>query len=453
MTFLEYLSILRRRWIYLAVGLLAGAVGGFLTAPGRHRAARGVHRHPHAAGRRRARQSGANLNLQQSALLADTGPGPGAAWRSELADVGLPAPLNVERRGRPRPPVPGRHGHRRPTGRRRSEAADLTAEAINDELTAHRPGRLRRPAQRRATSRSTRSRASWRPRRPARRRWPPRTPLAQPCSPSSGQRSRRRWSSLRTQVQDLESQGAPDPPLTTLEAAKARAGRRAGRCPRAARRAPRCSACSASLLGPVRRAGRRPARHPGAGQGGRRAGLRPAGDRRDPADGQRVGAGPRAARGHQARLPVRRGLPRAAHRRAVRRRRAAPARTDGAANGSDADGSRTQRRRRPTGPRWCSSPRRRPARARPRRPPTSPAVLAEAGRRTLVISADFRRPRIHEYFGVPREPGPVRRARVRHRPGPPVRPADGHHLRRACTCCPRAARSTTPPSSSPRAPP
>jgi capsular exopolysaccharide synthesis family protein len=33
------------------------------------------------------------------------------------------------------------------------------------------------------------------------------------------------------------------------------------------------------------------------------------------------------------------------------------------------------------------------------------AVLAEAGRRTLVISADFRRPRIHEYFGVPREPG------------------------------------------------
>ncbi|MEQ1788161.1 MAG: CpsD/CapB family tyrosine-protein kinase, partial [Acidimicrobiales bacterium] len=33
------------------------------------------------------------------------------------------------------------------------------------------------------------------------------------------------------------------------------------------------------------------------------------------------------------------------------------------------------------------------------------AVLAEAGRRTLVISADFRRPRIHEYFGVAREPG------------------------------------------------
>jgi capsular exopolysaccharide synthesis family protein len=32
-------------------------------------------------------------------------------------------------------------------------------------------------------------------------------------------------------------------------------------------------------------------------------------------------------------------------------------------------------------------------------------VLAEASRKTLVISADFRRPRIHEYFGVPREPG------------------------------------------------
>ncbi|MDP1805202.1 MAG: CpsD/CapB family tyrosine-protein kinase, partial [Acidimicrobiales bacterium] len=33
------------------------------------------------------------------------------------------------------------------------------------------------------------------------------------------------------------------------------------------------------------------------------------------------------------------------------------------------------------------------------------AVLAEGDRRVLVISADFRRPRIHEYFDVPREPG------------------------------------------------
>ena len=34
MTFLEYLSVIRRRWIYLLVGVLAGAIGGFLTAPG-----------------------------------------------------------------------------------------------------------------------------------------------------------------------------------------------------------------------------------------------------------------------------------------------------------------------------------------------------------------------------------------------------------------------------------
>jgi capsular exopolysaccharide synthesis family protein len=33
------------------------------------------------------------------------------------------------------------------------------------------------------------------------------------------------------------------------------------------------------------------------------------------------------------------------------------------------------------------------------------AVLAEFGKRTLVVSADFRRPRVHELFDVEREPG------------------------------------------------
>jgi receptor protein-tyrosine kinase len=33
------------------------------------------------------------------------------------------------------------------------------------------------------------------------------------------------------------------------------------------------------------------------------------------------------------------------------------------------------------------------------------AMLAEAGKRVLVVSADFRRPRIHELFDVAREPG------------------------------------------------
>ena len=33
------------------------------------------------------------------------------------------------------------------------------------------------------------------------------------------------------------------------------------------------------------------------------------------------------------------------------------------------------------------------------------ALLAEVGKTVLVVSADFRRPRVHEYFGTPREPG------------------------------------------------
>ena len=31
---LEYLSILRRRWFYVALGLIVGVVAGFVTAPG-----------------------------------------------------------------------------------------------------------------------------------------------------------------------------------------------------------------------------------------------------------------------------------------------------------------------------------------------------------------------------------------------------------------------------------
>jgi capsular exopolysaccharide synthesis family protein len=33
------------------------------------------------------------------------------------------------------------------------------------------------------------------------------------------------------------------------------------------------------------------------------------------------------------------------------------------------------------------------------------ALLAEVGKTVLVVSADFRRPQVHEYFGTPREPG------------------------------------------------
>ena len=81
------------------------------------------------------------------------------------------------------------------------------------------------------------------------------------------------------------------------------------------------------------------------------------------------------------------------------------------------------------------------------------AVLAEAGRRTLVISADFRRPRIHEYFGVPREPGLSDVLDSGTRPRPPLRPADGDAPTTGVHLLPVGrARSTTPPSSWPRAP-
>ena len=43
------------------------------------------------------------------------------------------------------------------------------------------------------------------------------------------------------------------------------------------------------------------------------------------------------------------------------------------------------------------------------------AVLAEFGKRVLVVSADFRRPRVHELLRRGPRAGPVRRPRVGHR--------------------------------------
>ena len=76
------------------------------------------------------------------------------------------------------------------------------------------------------------------------------------------------------------------------------------------------------------------------------------------------------------------------------------------------------------------------------------AMLAEIGRSVVVISADLRRPRLHQYFDLPRRPRP-RRGLGRDAGPSGLRRASIRPLRSAaCGSCRRARRSRTRPRSS-----
>ncbi len=391
MTFLEYLSVVRRRWIYLAVGLLAGAVGGFLTAPGwsdtpeefvaTHTLLVDVNT-----------QSGANLNLQQSALLATTGPVPDLV-DEQLTALGLPPPLKVESEADLdlRALTITATSPNKETAER---AADLTATAINDELTSteqslydNQLGTAREQVTQVERQLETLDEqiASLVPDDPAR-------------VTLNEQRSALNASllQLRAQVQDLEGQGAPEPPLTTLEKAKAH--------PAEGWALPRSRPARSAILGGL----------------GLVLGLfgALAADRLD----TRVRGKEDAERAFDlpviAEIPPLGGSSRS-RELLVATKPASPfveafralrtvvlfAASERTANGQDpidvahANGSTPHRAE----VILVTSPS--AGEGKTTTAAHLAAVLAEAGRRTLVISADFRRPRIHEYFGVPREPG------------------------------------------------
>lgn len=397
MTFLEYLSVVRRRWIYLAIGLLAGAVGGFLTASGTDAPAQYVATHTLLVDVNSP--AGANLNLSQSALLATTGPVP-VLVEEQLAAEGLPAPLNVASEA----DLDLRSLTVTVTSTNKQAAArgaDLTAEAINDDLTSTEQA-LYEDQLSTATEQVEQVRAQLQlldaqiaplaPEDPAR--------IALQDQRGGLEAS---LLELQAQVQDLEAQGPPDPPLTTLEAAQAR--------PAEGWTLPSSRPARATILGGV----------------GLLLGLfgALAADRLDTRvrgkeDAERAFDLPVIAeipplggtgRGRELLVATKPASPFVESFRALRTvvLFAASERTAIALAETDAEGLTSE---------LPSANGRAPRQAQVVMV-TSPsagegktttaahlaAVLAEAGRRTLVISADFRRPRIHEYFGVEREPG------------------------------------------------
>jgi capsular exopolysaccharide synthesis family protein len=407
MTFLEYLSILRRRWYYLAIGVLAGAVGGFLTAPGTADAP-DQFTATNTLLVDSSTPSGANLNLAQAALLADTGPVP-LRVDARLADEGVPEPSDVsaeadlELRSLA---VTATSSSKEAAAR----AADLTAEEINaelarvdrevyEQLVANVEEQITQSEERRASLVAQLAPLA------------PEDPLRSPILEERDTVDKTLLD-LRSQLQQLRTDGTPSPPLKVLEEARGK--------PAAGFKLPTSRPARALMLGIL----------------GLLLGVVGAlvADRLD----TRVRGKEDAERAFE--LPVIAEIPPMAQSGGTRGRElvvatrpASPfvesyralrtvvlfAATEAAAHAVAANGHGNGTNGNGSAPHGDSAPES----AVPHRAQvvlvTSPsagegktttaahlaAVLAEAGRRTLVISADFRRPRIHEYFGVAREPG------------------------------------------------
>jgi capsular exopolysaccharide synthesis family protein len=392
MTFLEYLSVIRRRWLYLAIGLVAGVVCGVVTAPGGSEPiAEYVGKHTLLVDVNT--QSGANLNLQQSALLATTGPVPDVV-REELAALGLPPPLSVVAEA----DVDLRSLTVSVTADNRESAArgaDLTAEAINDELTATERAvyedrvtateeQLAQAEDQLASLDQQIARLS--PEDPARE-----------TLQSERDDLEASVVDLRSQTQDLEAQGEPEPPLVTLEKATAR--------PVKAFSLPTSPTARALMLGALGLI---------LGLFGALAAAHLDTRVRGKADAERAfnlpviaeipPMGGSSGRGRELLVATKPAAPFVEAFRALRTvvlfaASERPA-TNGSGNGAAPQNGSTPHRAEVL---LITSPS--AGEGKTTTAAHLAAVLAEAGRRTLVISADFRRPRIHEYFGVAREPG------------------------------------------------
>ena len=406
MTFLEFLAILRRRWFYMAAGVLAGALGGYFTAPGSSDAP-DQFTATHTLLVDATTASGSNLNLPQSALLADTGPVP-LRVREKLTEEGLRQPSSVraeadlELRSLAITAISA-------SKKAAARAADLTAAEINAELTrVDREGYDRQlgDLQRQVAEGEARLSlldgrlASLAPEDPFR------VLVAEERTTVEAS-----LLDLRAQVQSLEDDGAPDPPLKTLEAATGRAAE-GFKLPKSGGARAAILAGLGLLLGAV----------------GALAADRLDTRVRGKVDAERAFDLPVIAeipplassgggKGRELVVATRPASPFVESYRALRTVvlfAAAETTLSRTVNGAGLDDDPA-----PNAGGDMPVEGRSAAKRAQVVLVTSPsagegktttaahlaAVLAEAGRSTLVISADFRRPRIHEYFGVPREPG------------------------------------------------
>ena len=429
MQILEFLSILRRRWFYVALGLVVGLVAGFVTAPGVSAEAESF-QGTHALLVDSNSPSGQALNLEQTVLVVQSGAVPRRV-AARLAEAGLAPYTKVNATADPDLRSLDITAYA-PTADAAAAAANFFAEELNAELVGAQQS-VADQAIAAATTQVTTLQAglaqldaqiaALAPEDPNRD-----TLLAQ------RQAIAQSYQEAQAELQAAQATGSPAPPLRTLEAASGRPEVVEGW------RIPESKPTRAAMLGLFGLL---------LGMVGAIAAERLDTRVRNKEDAERAfdlpviaeipplpagTQGSRAPRDHPAGVPVRGGVPRAADGRAVR---------GGKQRGHRRPGSRPHRQRERQGARQRGRHR---AAAGDRRPGAARHVALggrgqdhhrgapgrRAGRVRHAGARDQRRlpPSTHPRV-LRRGPraGSVRRARLRHRPDPPVRPPDGHQLR------------------------
>lgn len=384
MTFFEYLSVLRRRWLYVAVGLVVGAVAGFITAPG-NGTTPVTYRGTHTLLIDRSTTPVIPLSLDQAALLASTGPVP-ARVRERLDLEGLPPPGGLSAA------ADSDVGSLRITASARSaigasRAADITAEEINVELAnldlavynAKIDAARIWVAQAQATLDDTNTELNGLGENDPRRE----------SLENERERNASSVYSLQQTLESLEVQPPPIAPFRTLEAATGRAVEREGWQLPTSRPA---RALILAVLGLF------------AGGLGALAADRLDGRVRGKDDAERafdlpvIAEIPPIPGGGKTRELLVRTAPASPVVESFRALRTvvlfSAAERSVTAYGSPATASTVILVTSPAAGEGKTTTAAHLA-----------ALLAEVGHRTLIVSGDFRRPRMHELFGVPRDPG------------------------------------------------
>jgi capsular exopolysaccharide synthesis family protein len=387
----DYLAVLRRRWIYVVIAPLVGAVAGFLTAPGAGAEEEVRYEATHQLLVDVSSSAGQTLNLQQAALVATGGAVPERV-EARLEEAGLPALFGLEA-------VPDLDARSldltatAATAEGAARGADLAAEELNAELVSADQAVVDRnieAAEERVASLQDEIESIDQQRLVV----PPEDPARQALD---DQRDGLATSLAQAQSELalLEADGAVAPPFRSLQVGEGRPADEEGWA------IPESKPVRAGMLGAFGLL---------LGVGGALAADRLDTRVRGKEDAERAFDLPVVAEIPSLPSGAKRGELLVATRPAspfVEACRALRTVVLFAASNNAEDDAQT------TNGSGASAP---PAQVVLVTSPSAgegkttttahlAATLAEFGKRVLVISADFRRPRIHEVFGVPREPG------------------------------------------------
>ena len=390
MFFLEYLSILRRRWVYVALGLFAGLVAGYLTAPGSG-AEPASYQATHRLLVNLNSPSGQALNLPQTALIVQNGDVPERVSR-QLAVEQLPDYEDVKAVGSEELRALDITAYAS-TPKAAERAANLFAEELNNELVGDDQAALDQSgaaAEEQVSTLETQLEQLEKQLRGL----PPNDPARETLA-AQQQSIAAALSQAQTALSQIESSGSAVKPFQSLEAARGRPRIVEGwQIPESRPARAGLLALFGLILGIIGAVA--------ADRGDTRVRNREDAER---AFGLPVIAEipqiPSGTKGRELVVASQPAAPFVEAHRALRTVVLYTAASDEVAP-TNGNGSSTATPARSQVVLITS-----PAAGEGKTTTVAhlAAVLAEFGKSCLVVSADFRRPRVHELFGVPREPG------------------------------------------------